>query len=54
MDRLTNHDQFIECGRERFNKRLEERRMAAKAAKENAEQNHARAILTRQDEVKHS
>ena len=46
-----SHDQFIESGRERLNKRLQERKIAAKAAREDAGRNQACEILTRQDEV---
>ncbi|KAM7534189.1 hypothetical protein Aperf_G00000115361 [Anoplocephala perfoliata] len=50
MGRLNNQDRLIESGRERLKQRLEERRKAAKAAKEDAERNQAQAILSRQEE----
>nr|CDS23328.1 hypothetical protein EgrG_000084200 [Echinococcus granulosus] len=53
MDRLMSHDRLIESGRDRLQKRLNERRMAAMAVKEDTERNHAQAILSRQDEVEH-
>uniref|UniRef100_A0A0R3WLP4 t-SNARE coiled-coil homology domain-containing protein n=1 Tax=Hydatigena taeniaeformis TaxID=6205 RepID=A0A0R3WLP4_HYDTA len=51
MDMLTNHDRLIESGRERLQKRVKERRMAAMVAREDADKNQAKAILSRQDVV---
>ncbi|VDK40521.1 unnamed protein product [Taenia asiatica] len=53
MNRLMNHDRLIKSGRERLQKRLNDRRMAAMAAKEDTERTRAQAILSRQDEVEH-
>ncbi|KAL5971347.1 hypothetical protein TSMEX_000910 [Taenia solium] len=54
MNRLMNHDRLIKSGWERLQKRLNDRRMAAMAAKEDTERTRAQAILSRQDEVEHN
>lgn len=48
-----NHDRLIESGRDRLQKRLNERRMAAMAKKESTERTRAQVILSREDEVEH-
>uniref|UniRef100_A0A0R3SYW7 Pinin_SDK_memA domain-containing protein n=1 Tax=Hymenolepis diminuta TaxID=6216 RepID=A0A0R3SYW7_HYMDI len=47
-------DRLIECGRERLKQKLQERRMAAMAAKENTERTRAQAILWREEAVENN
>ncbi|VDD78066.1 unnamed protein product [Mesocestoides corti] len=51
MKKLTNHDRLIETGRERLQQKLQERRMAAMAAKTDQERDRVNAILSKQDDV---
>ncbi|KAL5106516.1 Apoptosi regulator BAX [Taenia crassiceps] len=50
MGRLINHDRLIESGRERLQKRLNERRRAALATNEDTKRTCVQAILSRQKE----
>lgn len=50
MVRFNNQDRLIESGRERLKQKLQERRMAAMAVKEDTERHRAQAILSRQEE----
>ncbi|KAM3185990.1 hypothetical protein ACTXT7_005290 [Hymenolepis weldensis] len=54
MGRFNNQDRLIECGRERLKRKLQERRMAAMAAKENTEKTRAQAILSREEAVENN
>ncbi len=51
MAKLKTHDQTIESGRERLQKKLHERRKAAMAAKADTERTRANKLMARQDEV---
>ncbi|VDL64827.1 unnamed protein product [Hymenolepis diminuta] len=54
MGRFNNQDRLIECGREKLKQKLQERRMAAMAAKENTEKTRAQAILCREEAVENN
>ncbi|VUZ52295.1 unnamed protein product [Hymenolepis diminuta] len=54
MGRFNNQDRLIECGRERLKQKLQERRMAAMAAKENTERTRAQAILWCEEAVENN